>query len=85
MSAETDEEKYGGLLLYTLALASLIVAGIFRLNGDLTWISKIWLICFCVSSLGFEFWFNFALAGGETMSSRRENDEMEQVLPFQIY
>jgi len=70
--------------MYALALTSLIFAAMFRLNGDLTWISKIYITCFCISSLGFELWFNFAIAGGETMDVRQENEEMDALIPYPI-
>jgi len=80
-----DDEKFGALLMYVLALTSFIFAAMFRLNGDFTWIAKIWLICFCIASFGFELWFTFALAGGDSFDERRANEEIDELIPSGIY
>lgn len=82
---EKDDDKFDALLMYVLGLASLVFAAMFRLNGDLTWIAKIWLVCFCISSFGFEIWFNFAIAGGDSIDKRRANEDMDGLIPYQIY
>jgi len=80
-----DDEKFGALLMYMIALTSFMFAAMFRLSGNFTWIAKIWLICFCIASLGFELWFTFALVGGDSLDERRENEEIDELIPSQIY
>jgi len=80
-----DDEKFGALLMYMLALTSFAFAAMFRLSGNFTWIAKIWLICFCISSFGFELWFTFALAGGDSLDQRRANEEIDELMPSNIY